>query len=76
MLNWAAEAEVVEVSKFSGFDLFIIAFTILIAIGVYRSLRAPKKNLFAIGFGGISLLTFLIMDVVMVMNWLGLMGAA
>jgi hypothetical protein len=51
------------------FDLFVIAFTILIAIGVFRSLRAKDKNKVAIGFGGISLIVFLLMDVVMVQHW-------
>jgi hypothetical protein len=55
---------------FDYFDLFVIAFTILIAIGVFRSLKAEQKNMVAIGFGGVSLLVFLIMDFVMVKNWL------
>jgi len=55
---------------FDIFDFFVIAFTILIAIGVFRSLKAEKKNLVAIGFGGVSLLVFLIMDFIMIKNWL------
>jgi hypothetical protein len=55
---------------FDIFDLFVIAFTILIAIGVFRSLKAEQKNKVAIGFGGVSLLVFLIMDFIMVKNWL------
>jgi hypothetical protein len=55
---------------FDYFDFFVIAFTILIAIGVYRSLKAEQKNLVAIGFGGVSLLVFVIMDIIMVKNWL------
>jgi hypothetical protein len=55
---------------FDIFDLFVIAFTILIAIGVFRSLKAEQKNMVAIGFGGVSLLVFVIMDVIMVRNWL------
>lgn len=55
---------------FDIFDLFVIAFTVLIAIGVYRSLKAEQKNLVAIGFGGVSLLVFVIMDIIMVKNWL------
>jgi uncharacterized membrane protein (UPF0182 family) len=51
------------------FDLFVIAFTVLIAIGVFRSMRAKDKNKVAIGFGGISLIVFLLMDVVMVQHW-------
>jgi hypothetical protein len=55
---------------FDFFDLFVIAFTILIAIGVFRSLKAEQKNMVAIGFGGVSLLVFLIMDFIMIKNWL------
>jgi hypothetical protein len=55
---------------FDIFDLFIIAFTILIAIGVFRSITAKQKNKVAIGFGAIALLVFVFMDVVMVQNWL------
>jgi hypothetical protein len=55
---------------FDFFDLFVIAFTILIAIGVYRSLKAEQKNLVAIGFGSVALLVFIIMDIIMVRNWL------
>jgi hypothetical protein len=55
---------------FDYFDFFVIAFTILIAIGVFRSLKAEQKNLVAIGFGGVSLLVFVIMDIIMVKNWL------
>ena len=55
---------------FDIFDLFVIAFTILIATGVYRSLKAEQKNLIAIGFGSVSLLVFIIMDIIMVKNWL------
>lgn len=70
---WAAEvqAEETTTSVFTGFDVFVILFTILIFIGVVRLLKAPKKNLFAIGFSTISLLVFLVMDVVMVLNWMG-----
>ncbi|MCZ8514921.1 hypothetical protein O9H85_21350 [Paenibacillus filicis] len=56
---------------FSGFDPFVILFTIVIAIGIVRLFGAKKKNPFAIGFGLVSLLVFLIMDVVMVMGWMG-----
>lgn len=66
-----AEEAAKEPSRFSGFDPFIIAFTILIAIGLVRLLGAPQKNKFAIGFAFVSLATFLFMDVVMVMYWMG-----
>jgi uncharacterized membrane protein YwaF len=58
-------------SHFSGFDIFVILFTLLILFGVIRSIGAKKKNLLAIGFGVVCLAVFLIMDVVMVMNWAG-----
>jgi uncharacterized membrane protein len=54
---------------FDYFDLFVIAFTILIAVGVIRSLLAKEQNKVAIGFGGVSLLVFLFMDVIMVQHW-------
>ncbi|NHN33919.1 hypothetical protein [Paenibacillus agricola] len=69
----AAEAAQASASTFNGFDVFVVLFTIVIAIGIVRLLVAPKKNIFAIGFGGISLLVFLIMDAVMVMSWMGKM---
>lgn len=68
-------AEVLEVAeeapRFFGFDVFMILFTIVIAIGLFRLVRARKKNLFAIGFTTICLLIFLATDALMVMNWLG-----
>jgi hypothetical protein len=51
------------------FDFFVFAFTILIAIGVIRSLTAKQKNLFAIGFGVVSLGVFLIMDYGVLTTW-------
>ncbi|WP_042204529.1 hypothetical protein [Paenibacillus camerounensis] len=64
-----AEAAVQEPSKFHTFDLFMIAFTILIFIGVIRLLRAPQKNKFAIAFGVVSLLVFAVSDYAMIVNW-------
>jgi hypothetical protein len=60
-------------SHFAGFDVFVILFTIVIAIGVARLLSAPKRNMFAIGFGAVSLIVFLFMDVIMVLSWMGRM---
>ncbi|MDQ1911327.1 hypothetical protein RAC89_12805 [Paenibacillus sp. GD4] len=56
-------------SKFTGFDPFVILFTLIIAIGVFRLLKAPKKNPFAIGFGLVSLLVFMFVTVVMIKGW-------
>ncbi|WP_340026078.1 hypothetical protein MHI24_13420 [Paenibacillus sp. FSL K6-1096] len=64
-----AEAAASEPSKFHTFDVFMILFTILILVGVVRLLRAPQKNKFAIGFGVVSLLVFVVSDYAMIMNW-------
>lgn len=66
-----AEAAATTASIFNGFDPFVVLFTIIILIGVIRLLAASKKNLFAIAFGLVSLIVFLIMDAVMVMGWMG-----
>ena len=60
--------------NFQFFDIFVILFSLIIAIGVVRSLFAPEKNLFAIGFGGVALLVFLFLDVLVVANWLGFLA--
>lgn len=57
-------------STFAVFDLFILAFTVLIAWGIFRSLRAEQKNKFAIGFGVVALLVFLFMDVIAIKGWM------
>jgi len=62
-------AEEATASTFSMFDPFILIFTVLIAIGVVRLLMAPKKNKFALGFGGVSLVVFLFLDVIMISGW-------
>ncbi|MBD3920858.1 hypothetical protein H8B09_18975 [Paenibacillus sp. PR3] len=54
-------------SNINTFDWFMLAFTILIAIGFVRLLMArPKKNVFAIGFAFVSLAVFLFSDYVMI----------
>ncbi|GFN32622.1 hypothetical protein [Paenibacillus xylaniclasticus] len=54
-------------SNINTFDWFMLAFTVLIAIGLVRLLTArPKKNVFAIGFATISLLVFLYSDFIMI----------
>ena len=65
-----AEVVAQEPSKFHTFDVFMILFTILILVGVIRLLKAPQKNKFAIAFGVVSLLVFLVSDYAMVMHWL------
>jgi hypothetical protein len=71
MLIAEAAAATTSTSHFSGFDVFVLLFTLIIAIGVIRSIAAPVKNKFAIGWGAICLLVFLFLDVVMIMNWMG-----
>lgn len=56
-------------TTFNGFDIFMILFTIIISIGVVRLLKEDKKNLFAIGFGILSLLIFLASDAIMIKAW-------
>jgi len=68
-----AEAVKAANSTFTGMDIFILLFTLLIAAGVYRLVKQTNKNFFAIGFGTISLLTFLAIDLLMVLNWLDLL---
>lgn len=63
----AAAGEVT--TTFNGFDIFMILFTIVILIGVLRLLKESKKNLFAIGFGILSLLIFLASDAIMIKSW-------
>ncbi|RCX19031.1 uncharacterized protein DUF2759 [Fontibacillus phaseoli] len=64
----AAAGEVT--TTFNGFDIFMILFTIVILIGVVRLLKErPKRNLFAIGFGILSLLIFLASDAIMIKAW-------
>ncbi|MFC5469779.1 DUF2759 family protein [Cohnella suwonensis] len=70
-MNFLAEnaTEAVE-STYSHFDIFMIVFTILIAIGLVRLLmQRPRKNVLAIGFATVSLLVFLVADYKMVSGW-------
>ncbi|WP_127532117.1 hypothetical protein [Paenibacillus kobensis] len=60
-------AKAASSSNINTFDWFMLAFTVLIAIGLVRLLMArPKKNVFAIGFATVSLLVFLFSDYVMI----------
>jgi hypothetical protein len=69
---YLAEEATQSASTFMGFDIFMVLFTILIAAAVLSEAKKSKKNLFAIGFGTVSLLVFLVADVIMVKGWLGL----
>ncbi|WP_088833341.1 hypothetical protein [Paenibacillus tyrfis] len=66
-----AEEAAKSTSTFSGFDIFVVLFTLVIAIGLIRLLGAKKKNPFAIGFGLVSLAVFVTLSAVMVMGWMG-----
>lgn len=54
-------------TNFDPFDIFMILFTILSVFALLRAIQ--HKNKFAAGFSGIVLLTFLFIDLVMVLNW-------
>jgi hypothetical protein len=57
-------------STFAPFDIFMLLFTVIIAIGLVRLvLQRPRKNMFAIGFAVVALLIFLIADAKMVSGW-------
>lgn len=65
----ADEAAAASTGVFNVFDIFVLAFTLLIVIAIIRSVLAKQKNFFAIGFGLISLAVFAMMDVVMIRGW-------
>jgi hypothetical protein len=65
--------EAAKTINFTGFDIFVILFTLIIGIGLFRLLKQPVKNPFAIGFAAVCFIVFLLMDVLMVMNWLGVL---
>jgi len=68
----AEEAAAQSTSNINTFDWFMLAFTILIAIGLFRLLSdRSKKNIFAIGFTVVSLGLFLYIDYIMIFKfWL------
>lgn len=62
-----AEEAAAATSTINTFDWFMLVFTVLIVIGLIRLLRVkPNKNYFAIGWTGLSLLLFLIIDYIMI----------
>ncbi|MBW5448421.1 hypothetical protein GE107_20460 [Cohnella sp. CFH 77786] len=67
---YLAEQAAESASTFQTFDIFMVLFTILIAIGLVRLLlQRPRKNLFAIGFAAVSLIIFLVADAKMISGW-------
>lgn len=69
-----AEQAAAPTSNFQIFDLFLIAFTVLIFWGIVRLAKEEKRNKFALGFATISLLVFLALDFLVVLNWFGKLG--
>ena len=65
------EEAVKSASVFTGFDIFMIAFTIILAIAVYRLAKQKQRNLFALGFTSFCFVTFLGIDFLMVLHWTG-----
>jgi hypothetical protein len=70
---WLLAEESASASSFDPFDIIMLLFTIVIAIGLIRLLmERPRKNYFAIGFALVSLAVFLFIDYVMIFEvWLG-----
>jgi hypothetical protein len=58
-------------SSFHGFDLFMIAFTLVSLYGLVRSIRA--KNMFAVAFCSVTVLTFLFANAIMALHWFSLL---
>ncbi|QAY67809.1 hypothetical protein [Paenibacillus protaetiae] len=62
-----AEEAAESASNINTFDWFMLAFTLLILIGLIRLLRVkPNKNYFAIGWTCLSLVLFLAIDYIMI----------
>lgn len=66
-----AEEAVEKVGQFAYFDLIMILFSVVIAIGFVRLLLARDKNVFAIGFAAVCFGVFGFMDVLIVLAWTG-----
>lgn len=64
-----AEEAAATTSTYTSFDIYVLIFTVILAIAVIRQLISPKKNLFALGFAVVSLLVFGLMDYVMITGW-------
>jgi hypothetical protein len=68
----AAAAATATTSNFNTFDIFMLLFTIVIAIGLVRLVGQHKKNIFAIGWSAVCLLVFLVIDYIMIFKvWMG-----
>lgn len=67
----AEEVNEVATGTFAFFDLFMLVFTAIIAISLFRLAKAKQKNKFALGFTAAALLVFLAVDGLMVLSWMG-----
>lgn len=63
-----AEEAAATTSTYTSFDIYVLIFTVILAIAVIRQLIS-QKNLFALGFAVVSLLVFGLMDYVMITGW-------
>lgn len=70
----AEQAAAAPTSNFQLFDLFLFAFTALIFWGIVRLAKEEKRNKFALGFATLSLLVFLFLDFLVVLNWFDQLG--
>ncbi|MEW9702756.1 hypothetical protein [Paenibacillus sp. SI8] len=64
-----AEEAAVSASTYTSFDIYVLIFTVIIAIAFIKQLISPKRNLFALGFATVALIVFAIMDVKMISGW-------
>ncbi|MDF2649276.1 MAG: hypothetical protein K0Q73_5081 [Paenibacillus sp.] len=64
-----AEAAATTTSTYTSFDIYVLIFTVIIAIAFIRELINPRRNVFALGFAGVSLLVFGFMDYIMITGW-------
>lgn len=68
---YLAEEAASSTSTFTGFDIFILLFTVILVFAMYQLVKSEKKNFFAIGFTFVTLVLFLFMDVTMILGWFG-----
>ncbi|MDP5275927.1 hypothetical protein [Chengkuizengella axinellae] len=68
-----AEEVVENAGQFAYFDLIMILFSVIVAIGFVRLVLARDKNIFAIGFTSVCLVIFLFTDYLIVRAWLGIL---
>lgn len=69
MLFAEEAAATASTSTYTSFDIYVLIFTVLIAIAVIRQVINPKRNVFALGFATVALLVFGLMDYVMIKGW-------